>query len=286
MSNEELEEYTPHLRIKSLRRRKRMIREAFDKKLLAMLRESWVIRKQIRGLGYEPLDPPIQRGWRRVFVLREDVARSKDARFFQGILDKINTTHYHWRKDFKIKKRQRGKKLYVVKPQSLEEPTPYFFAKLKFTEKEKAYFDLTHVFHHRSSQLEYKYVFTEPWRFVLKIEPNIITRTKIRDFDLERRSKEMWMYLDRANLWPKALKLEHGSYQNRNRYIFNEQKKYISPFLNRSFTDILDEYWPEPEMKVEYRNPREAGGFLFSRFYEWGMSIALAWLRRIKWVVY
>jgi hypothetical protein len=46
-------------------------------------------------MGYVPLEPPVQRGWKRTFVLRADVASSAKAVFYQGILDKINRVDYH-----------------------------------------------------------------------------------------------------------------------------------------------------------------------------------------------
>ena len=92
-------------RIRSFRRRKRLKKEAFDKKLIVLRKELLAIRRRDRELGYEELSPPVQRGWKRVFVLRDELTRGKDAKFLEGILEKINTTKYSWRKDFKKKRR-------------------------------------------------------------------------------------------------------------------------------------------------------------------------------------
>ncbi len=98
--------------------------EDFDKQLLKLHREEDTLWKQRANLGWEPLTPPVQKGWKRFFVLREDVARSKQADFYERILKKINTYAQSYRKDFKGKKEGEGAryKKYVVKKQYLLEP--------------------------------------------------------------------------------------------------------------------------------------------------------------------
>ena|SRR5579871_3897853 len=43
------------------------------------------------------------------------------------------------------------------------------------------------------------------------------------------------------------------------------EEKDRSPFLNRSFASILDEHWPDQQMKVTSKNPRQNRGFCFYR---------------------
>jgi len=56
------------------------------------------------------LEEPYQRGWKRSFILREDVARCHAAEFYAILLAKINTETYSTNKGFTHKKRRRGKK--------------------------------------------------------------------------------------------------------------------------------------------------------------------------------
>ena len=91
-------------RIRTARQKKRMQYEDFDKQLIALSKEEIILHNH--NPGWEPLTPPVQRGWKRFFVLRDDVARSDDAQFFQNILAKINTEKWSYRKDFKKKKRK------------------------------------------------------------------------------------------------------------------------------------------------------------------------------------
>jgi hypothetical protein len=254
-------EYIQCSRLRSARRRKRIEREDFNKQLIRLHKEERRIRDQIWDLGYEELIPPVQRGWKRSFVLRSDFAKRKDAKFFKGILDKINTTEYSWRKDFKIKRRKYGKKVYVVDPQYLQSLWPHDYEKKIFTDKEKRYFTLVPVYMRHSKKMELIYVFNMPWCFVLKVQPNIITKAKIKDFELERRKEEIDRFLSFNSRREKLLKLLHGN--GGWKWCNKEREKYKSPFLSKSFANILNEFYERPQLKVSYKNPRQSRGFSF-----------------------
>ena len=44
----------------------------------------------------ERLETPYQKGWKRLFVLKENIARSDKAELYQQILDKIKNVQYHY----------------------------------------------------------------------------------------------------------------------------------------------------------------------------------------------
>src|ERR1043165_6753919 len=94
------------IRIRSRRHKKRAQHEDFEKKLIALGKERSQLYRHQRTLGWVELHPPVMRGWKRYFVLREDVQRSKGGTFFSNMLNKINTVQYSSRKDFKVKKRK------------------------------------------------------------------------------------------------------------------------------------------------------------------------------------
>jgi hypothetical protein len=157
------------------RQKKRRQYEELEKKLIALHKEERALYGQIRNLGWEPLVPPVQKGWKRFFVLRDDVARSKQADFFQNILEKINTHDWSHRKDFMIRKRRFGRKKYAVKEQRLLQPREWQFEKPGFDENEKQMFH--EEYHYETGKRDpiKRYVFDEPWRFVLRVRPNMIT---------------------------------------------------------------------------------------------------------------
>lgn len=225
-------------RLRTARERKRCRRDDFDKRLLALRRQIEALYDQRRKLGWEPLDPPVQKGWKRFFVLRDDVARSKQADLFQQILDKINTTDWSHRKDFLVKKRRFGKKKYVVKGQRLWEPDEYQFAKLGLSEKEQQFFYSVYRTE-KYSRLPVKYfVFTEPWRFVLRTRPNMITKVRKRDSQLDAAIQKLRGYIVRNHLERRIEKLKSGSYKYRDEFDRKPKDKY--DFKNKSINQILE----------------------------------------------
>jgi len=226
-------------RLRTARQKKRMQHEDFDKQLIQLYKEERSLYLQQRNLGWEPLIPPVQRGWKRFFVLREDVARSKQTQFFENILKKINTEDWSYRKDFRVKKRRFGRKTYVVKGQQLLKPCEYHFNKLGFTDAEKQFFHSEFSYEKGFGKFIKRYVFNEPWRFVLRIRPNTIDKKRKVDSELESRLQQMHNYLERNDYKKRQSKIVHGYTKYRHwREEEIEKEKYV--FKNKSLNQILD----------------------------------------------
>lgn len=197
-------------RFKTKRQKKRLRIEGRDKQLVYVYSELLEVKKQQRNPGLAELHPPEQKGWARFFILRPDVERCNDSEFFRSILEKMNTVTYSHRKDFKYKHRRGGKRVDVDRIQLLRGFYNYEWLKLKLNEKEMSYFRMTWEFAGNSTQIRLKYVFTEPWRFVLRVRPNMITHVKIIDPELMRRERELDNYFEGNNLYPRISKQLHG----------------------------------------------------------------------------
>ena len=180
-------------RIRTARQKKRMQYEDFDKQLIALSKEEIILHNH--NPGWEPLTPPVQRGWKRFFVLRDDVARSDDAQFFQNILAKINTEKWSYRKDFKKKKRKSGKKIYVVRGHELQKPDEQEFKKLNFTIAEREFFHAEYHYDQWRKGFVIHFAFSEPWRFVLRVRPNLIDKQRKIDSVTEARLAEISNYV-------------------------------------------------------------------------------------------
>jgi UDP-2,3-diacylglucosamine pyrophosphatase LpxH len=222
--------------IRTERQKKRMQYEDFDKHLIALDKKESVLHGDCRRPEYEPLIPSVQRGWKRFFVLRDDIARGADAQFFENILKKINTQKIYWRKDFKVKKRKFGRKIYVVQTQELFKPDAYEFSKFKFTEKERTFFDAEFSYDKWHGKFIKRYVFNEPWRFVLRIRPNMIDKQKKIDAEKEARLKEIGNYIRGNNFDKRLHRMIYGHYQHKT---WGMPAKG-NPFKNKSFGDIID----------------------------------------------
>src|SRR5687767_12086071 len=130
-------------RFRSSREKKRAAKLHFEKHLLKLARERKMLRDQQRKLGYEPLVPPVQKGFKRFFVLRDDVARSPRGAFFQEILDKINTVQYSDTREFSKRKRFNGRKKKVAREQKLKTLWEFEWQKLQFSPNQAFYFERT-----------------------------------------------------------------------------------------------------------------------------------------------
>jgi hypothetical protein len=178
-------------RIRTARQKKRMQYEHFDKHLIVLSKEETVLYRNKYQPEWEPLTPPVQRGWKRFFVLRDDVARSNHAEFFENILKNINTHYWSHRKDFKVRKRKFGRKLYVVQGQELKKPDEDDFKKLDFTEAEKQWFHGEYHYDRWKKKFVLRFAFSEPWRFVLRVRPNMIDKKRKVDSVKEARLFEI-----------------------------------------------------------------------------------------------
>lgn len=226
------------------RRKIRKKKEAEYRNIFQLYREYIDICNSIRNLGYEVLDPPIQKGWKRMYVLREDIQMSKYSDFFQGILDKINTIVISNRKDFKVKKHRKGKYRYVLKQQELKKLDECTFLK-EFDDKEKEYFTREAYFCRYSKRLKYKYIFTQTWRFVLKTFPNMIDKVKIIDPILESKSDLLSVYLhDKKQIYHLDI-IQRGSWSE----CLGYNRHQSNPLKNKTKTAIMQEY--DSEKKFE-----------------------------------
>jgi hypothetical protein len=137
------------------------------------------------------------------------------------------------------KKRAFGRKKYVVREQTLLKPDEYHFQKLGFTETEKAQFHEEWSYEKGRGRFIRRYEFNEPWRFVLKVQPNIINKIRKRDPVIEARLKEIDEYLERNNYQPILMKiLEGNNYWN---WRVGEKCNEINPLKNKPLQKILDE---------------------------------------------
>ena len=197
------------------RRQKRMNKDFQEKKLKSL----WDRKCKLdRGKHYDyvELPKPIRAGYKRFFVLRDDIARStKEAAIYKPLLKWMNTVVRSSNKKFMVKQWRR--KNYVPITQGLHvishsdwnkkvEPT--------LTLKQKSLF--MKVWHPNTARRngktinapggEWKYIFTKPWVFVYKIEPYYHTHRILVNPQIESELKEIWNKIDTNNLWPKLYK--------------------------------------------------------------------------------
>jgi hypothetical protein len=118
------------------------------------------------------------------------------------------------------------------------EPWAEDFSKLEFNESERTFFNEEWKLHWGRYCRKY-FVFNEPWRFVLRVKPNMITKVRARDEIMEARMKSIDNYLERNNLEWRQIRLLNGNCKWRHRYW--EKPNEIYRFKNWSIEKILDD---------------------------------------------
>lgn len=193
MENDNLLSY----RLRSLRSRKRTIKKDVEKQIRKKYKRSkevWYIKRNIPLI---PLEEPYQLGFVRFFVVRDDVMKSSDGEFFEGLLKKINTYMYSGSRQFLKKKRKFGRRIYVERAQKLNRISSYSWSSPKFglSPRERQYFLKKEEYCPFRKCYDTYYEFTEPWRFTLRIRPHMITHYKPINAELEKEQAELDMYL-------------------------------------------------------------------------------------------
>lgn len=224
-------------RLRTKRTRIRTAKKHLEKKVRALAKQSRMLWKMRQEIPLVPLEKPYQKGFVRFFVLREDIAKTKMADFFNEILQKINTYQYSDNRKFQKKKRKRGKKIYVPRAQNLHRIPDWQFPeykKLKFSVKEQAFFVKTEVYDPHQKKFETYYEFRDPWRFVLRVKPYMITHYKPVDIELEREIAQVSSFLDRHKI--QGI-LQKKVYCRRGAWKKYTQSQYISKFAYNSLTN-------------------------------------------------
>lgn len=222
-------------RIRSARQKKRIVKTDRDKQLIQLQKRREELYQQQMSLPMVPLAQPYQRGWKRLFVLRDDVKRSASAQFYEALLPKINTIQFHYDKTFKKKKRRKKRYGYEIKQQLLRDFSTHSWEvnRMGLTDEEKTCFTQIEIFDIKTKCSEIRYVLTEPWRYVLKIAPHMVTHVKMKDLDLERELGYIETHIDVNYLGPRINLLSYGrSYRWKNRFV--ERTKYHNRFKKLS----------------------------------------------------
>ncbi|TDQ76944.1 hypothetical protein [Sphingobacterium yanglingense] len=219
--------------LKTARQKKRLVKADRDKKLMRLEKRRLDLWQQRRLLPPTPLKHPYQRGWKRFFVLREDLKYDAKALFYEALLAKINTVEYHYDKAFKQRKRRRKRYQYTSRLQLLQEISAYSWDSnhLELTEEEKACFSCVETYHVETRCRVIKYVFSEPWRYRLKIAPHMITHVRTLDIDIERELAYIEDHIANHNLGPRINTLAHGAGYSWKRWA-GERSKHINKIKN------------------------------------------------------
>lgn len=186
---------------------------------LKLLESAWYKLPKVK------LDKPRFIGYKRFYVLRDDISRRKDAIMFKTLLIKLNSFVYSKTKDFSkydvdvhpFHFKQSIKTLSTKEYESLENEYKKYFVRFKK--------------HDDFRKSEYRYEFIYPFMFILKIKQHHITEVPLLDREMESQIDEIRKKINRENLWTKINRLLRGSHRYKDDYdlgilkILNDERK-------------------------------------------------------------
>ena len=229
--------YIQGSRLRNIRTRKRIAKTDYEKYLRECSDRHSELEKQKWNLLLVPLEKPYQKGYVRFFVVRDDVKRSGLGEFFENLLTKINTYQYADNRKFQKKKKRRGRRIYVPRKQELlsfrQREWVDAIEKGKLVEEERKYFLKVERYNSVCKEFETYYEFAEPWRFILRVRPNIITHYRPIDFEIENELAGLNKVLDDYKNWGIIQKkVYRGGYSwNRFQKRWVPKAKYKRPLI-------------------------------------------------------
>jgi hypothetical protein len=222
-------------RIKSARRKRRLVKEDRDKQLLRMQKEYDRLNDIQSALPYISLDEPYQRGWKRLWVLRPEAAKTDKADMYQGILDKLTEVQYHYDESFKQPKRKGAwHRYYFDKLPKFYAISEYYWNTnwYKLTEDQKECFKQAKYWHEEDRCWKTNYEFAFPELIMIAVVPRIIDKVKLQDNGLEQQLAFIDNKLYRMPHWMRLAKITGGKYKNWYSKSFREKEKYRNPLKN------------------------------------------------------
>jgi len=225
----------------SKRWKTRRNQSASTKRIIGLYREYESLWQIISNMEYEELEVPIQRGYKRHFELSESIKWGSEADFFQGILSRINAVQYSKDRQFRkarswrvgrYKYRKRGNPM-------LKDLTDREFKTLG--EKEKLYFHPIETYYANTKLWVTRYRFAEPWRFEIRIRPNMLTRVQKRNWEAEHRKKEIEAFFITKKNFIKTEKTRRAY-----RWLLDNEWRHRpqaeSPLRGKPLHEVVEEY--------------------------------------------
>jgi hypothetical protein len=171
-------------------------RSVVDRQVIAAVREHDALCQ--RRFTIIKLDQPIQRGWRRAYVLTEQAATRPDRAMLEAILEVIGTVVVHHRRDF-LRRPGRQRKFVEIE-QPLGSIPVYEWERKDYPARWFHYFRRELVIEpNRHWQL--RWVFTRPELFELKVERNWLWYFREVDPAIETRLSELDRWLESHEGW-------------------------------------------------------------------------------------
>lgn len=192
------------------RRQKKFDKFENEKELISLWKKQARLMKGKRSLNWIELPKPERWGYKRFFVLREDIAKSREAEFYKGILKLVQNTVLCRDKKFEAKDYETKTRKPIIQHIASIGHSDWnkLDAEGKLTNKQKMMFTQVWKTNKGGRGGYWVFEFNKPWMFVTKIQPHYITHRILINPQLESEIRELENKIERNNLWPKIGKLK------------------------------------------------------------------------------
>jgi hypothetical protein len=152
-------------------------KHAREKIVQTAIKREWLLSRQSwREPIYEELSKPVFWGYKREFVLRDDVALRNDASKWRSLLVLLQNEQFSKRKDFKVRRRPSRK--WLTREHRLKTFSTWDFER-KIPNKFKVYFRFYNAAGRR------RYYFIHPWMMVSRRIKEYNTHRKLLNPEIE-----------------------------------------------------------------------------------------------------
>jgi hypothetical protein len=223
------------------RRQKRLDKFENEKDLIATWKKKNRLYQGKRALNWVELPKPERRGYKRYFVLREDVAKSKEANFYRTILSFIQKTVLCRDKNYEYKDHtSKAKKpiMQYVKDIDLREWNKLVLEN-KLTPKMQMQFERKWKTT-TPNRGHWVYEFKKPWVYAFKIAPHYITHRILINPQLESELRELENRIEKQNLMPKISKIM--GWRNGYRDFSARRNKLIEDATDKMLRETLGDF--------------------------------------------
>lgn len=232
-----------------VRRQRRIDKDNAEKAIISTYRKYMRLIRAKHSMRLVELEKPIRSGYKKYFVLREDVAKSREAHVYREILKHVQSVTYSRDKKF-LYKDYKTKKMLPVQhtPRPIDHRNWNKILEAgALTIKQRAMFiQVWKQTNPKNPKVgHYQWVFQKDWVFAEKIEPHYKTHSLMLDPQLESQLQEVMNKIERNNLWPKIDKAigRSNSYHGYSRHLKNM---------------LIDKHYAEQARNIlEYNDDRE-----------------------------
>lgn len=223
-----------------------------DKELLAKQKKLNELHRLKMSSPLVPLAKPVQRGWRKKFVLRDAESRRKDAPELRRILGEIQHYIYSDNKEFRVKK------YYNKQTEEINHTLHHIpeksWDKLKwpayFKTKWFYFYSGIHVSKYGNAFPIKGYFFKYPYMFESVVEPFFATHARVINAAVDSEMKEIENFFERTNGWTRIAKIRGGMYKGHRGDRHTRLDELASLTWEEAQKELKDPYSTPPEIWI------------------------------------